>query len=296
MSTHTRLKEVRNPDFITPKQIADCKKDYDAAVAAVGSTEQPALLQFLRGRMGNSPVDFPGSPNLSIFDANFVLDIAQRQGWPVTDGMGRPIASGYKPQGRPARWMANRGYATPKKEGKMLPTLRQLFLTETAFGMPFEDAPGAPEEEDVPPFEDLYEPREDAGEEVALDVMPAEFPEEMGCAGEEEIPDVGFDGFAGVGEEIPIAAVGAFGGFEDDDNIADEEVEEFAAEHPGARTARTAPSGRAFEGFDRFMDKILIQESTSVQRPDLNQADSLQRVRAAKHQERPLGRIRYVRQ
>jgi hypothetical protein len=44
-------------------------------------------------------------------------------------------------------------------------------------------------------------------------------------------------------------------------------------------------------GFDRFMDRILIQESVSVQRPP--SPDSRQRIRAAKHQERPLGRIRY---
>lgn len=49
------------------------------------------------------------------------------------------------------------------------------------------------------------------------------------------------------------------------------------------------------EGFDKFMDKILVQESPVAQRPMLVEADSLQRVRAARHQERPAGRIVYRR-
>jgi hypothetical protein len=45
--------------------------------------------------------------------------------------------------------------------------------------------------------------------------------------------------------------------------------------------------------FDRFMDKILIQESAEIQRPHRRDADSLMRERANRHQDRPMNRTRY---
>jgi DnaJ-class molecular chaperone len=45
--------------------------------------------------------------------------------------------------------------------------------------------------------------------------------------------------------------------------------------------------------FDRFMDDIIIKEGAGLNKKTKTVSDSLQRVRARKHQERPLGRIRY---
>ena len=56
-------------------------------------------------------------------------------------------------------------------------------------------------------------------------------------------------------------------------------------------SARTAPSGRQFEGFDKFMDRISLQESHAANRKLMVVEDSPMRQRAMKHQERPAGRV-----
>jgi hypothetical protein len=45
--------------------------------------------------------------------------------------------------------------------------------------------------------------------------------------------------------------------------------------------------------FDRFMDDIIIKEGAGLNKKTKTVGDSPQRARARKHQERPLGRIRY---
>lgn len=180
----------------------------------------------------------------------------------------------------------------------MKPTLRQLFLTEA----PFAADPVGPPAPDAEFDEfDEFEPEDGVSIEV---LPPGGGMEDCGAPEEDFMPFGTLAPLAGfeAGEETdefgepeePVRGAGA------------EEVEEFEDEL--GPSARTAPSGRAFEGldpakrpvqeatsFDRFMDKIIIQESTSIQRPDTGLLDSAQRKRAMSHQERPLGRIRYTR-
>lgn len=50
--------------------------------------------------------------------------------------------------------------------------------------------------------------------------------------------------------------------------------------------------GESVNDFDKFMDKILIEEGHNRVKPTVVE-DSPMRKRAARHQERPLGRIRF---
>lgn len=219
-----------------------------------------------------------------------------------------------------------------QKETKMkTPTLRQLFLTEAPFaadpvGPPAPDAefdefeelpseveidvkPAGAEEDTDAPFNDAVElaALEDETEQAANDRLAA-----MSFDDEEDFMPFGTPA-PHKGPSFADTVSNSYGGRgnfkfgapeEPVHGAAAEEVEEFEDEGP---SARTAGSGRAFEGldpskrvqeatcFDRFMDKIIIQESTSIQRPDIGLLDSAQRKRAMAHQERPLGRIRYTR-
>jgi hypothetical protein len=59
------------------------------------------------------------------------------------------------------------------------------------------------------------------------------------------------------------------------------------------RTARTDPSGRMFEGFDKFMDRIVIDERKNIVPRETEK--SPQRIRAERNQDRPNNKIRYGR-
>src|SRR5260221_1663833 len=72
-----------------------------------------------------------------------------------------------------------------------------------------------------------------------------------------------------------------------DELEAKEDVYSFVAV-PEDHSARTAPSGRQFEGFDKFIDDILIKESRSPSVKTMQ--DSPLRQRAARHQDRPANR------
>lgn len=58
-------------------------------------------------------------------------------------------------------------------------------------------------------------------------------------------------------------------------------------------SARTAASGRTFEGFDKFMDRIVIDERKNIVPRETEK--SPQRVRAERNQDRPNNKIRYGR-
>lgn len=58
-------------------------------------------------------------------------------------------------------------------------------------------------------------------------------------------------------------------------------------------TARTAASGRQFENFDKFMDRIVLDEHKNVVPRETEK--SPQRIRAERNQDRPNNRIRYGR-
>jgi hypothetical protein len=58
-------------------------------------------------------------------------------------------------------------------------------------------------------------------------------------------------------------------------------------------SARQAPQGRQFEGFDKFMDRIVLDERKNIVQRESEK--SPQRIRAERNQDRPNNRIRYGR-
>jgi len=74
------------------------------------------------------------------------------------------------------------------------------------------------------------------------------------------------------------------------DNEVPKYVNSFTCDNCGSSESRKDDIHESVP-FDKFMDKILINEGVGVIRQ--KQEDSPQRIRAARHQDRPLNKIRY---